>query len=195
VFYNGKEEMPDTIELKLSEAFKDAYTKEVLELTLTVYNINPGHNENIRKRSKALYEYSTIVAKVHENEKSGMSLAEALDAGVKYAKKHGVMSEFMEAHASEVLNMLLGEYDPVEARKVAAEEGYEDGFEMGVKHGVEKGLADGLEKGIEQGIEKGIKQGIGQSIFEIALRMKHNGRSTEDIIADTGITADQLERL
>jgi hypothetical protein len=62
VLYNGKDEMPDRLELRLSDAFREANTKEVLELTLTVYNINPGHNEDIRKSSESLFNYSTFVA-------------------------------------------------------------------------------------------------------------------------------------
>jgi hypothetical protein len=111
VFYNGKDEMPDIAELKLSEAFKDAYTKETLELTLTVYNINPGHNEGIRRRSRALWEYSTLVSKVHEYKKNGMELAEAIRAGVEYAMGNGIMPEFIRKHSSEVNNMLFAEYD------------------------------------------------------------------------------------
>jgi predicted transposase/invertase (TIGR01784 family) len=169
VFYNGRDDMPDTMELKLSEAFMDAHAKETLELTLTVYNINPGPNEEIRRRSKALWEYSTFVAKIHEYEKGGMSLADAISAGVKYALGNGIMPDFIKKHSSEVNNMLFAEYDPVEARKVAVEEGFEDGLE--------KGLADGLEKGQ----------------IEIVRRMKRNGRSTEEIVADTGMSAERVE--
>jgi predicted transposase/invertase (TIGR01784 family) len=167
VFYNGKDDMPDTIELKLSEAFKDAYAKETLELTLTVYNINPGHNEWIRSKSNALREYTTFVAKIHEYEKGGMSLAEAIGAGVKYALEHGIMHSFIRKHSSEVNNMLFVEYDPEEARKVAMEEGYEDGLEDGIA----KGHAD------------------------IVRRMKLNGRSTADIVADTGMSVKQIEKI
>jgi predicted transposase/invertase (TIGR01784 family) len=177
VFYNGKDEMPDTVELKLSEAFKDAHTKETLELTVTVYNINPGHNEGIRRRSKALWEYSTLVSKVHEYNKSGMELADAIAAGVEYAIGNGVMPEFIRKHSSEVNGMLFAEYDPVEARKVAMEEGFEDGFE------------DGLEEGITRGIVKGRDEGYA----EIVLHMKRNGRSATEIATDTGMSFEQIE--
>jgi predicted transposase/invertase (TIGR01784 family) len=183
VLYNGKENLPDTMELKLSEAFMDAYTKETLELTLTVYNINPGHNEHIRQKSKALWNYSTFVAKIHEYEKSGMPLADALRKGVEYCIKNGVMPEFIRKHSSEVNNMLFTEYNPAEARRVAIDEGFAQGSEYG--------HAQGLEQGIELGIEKGIEKGI----LDIARRMKRNGRSVESIAADTGLSVEQVENL
>jgi hypothetical protein len=159
VFYNGKDEAPDMMELKLSEAFKDAHTKETLELTVTVYNINPGHNEHIRGRSKAIRDYSTFIAKIHEYKKSGMTLADAIGAGVKYCIENGVMPEFIRKHSSEVRNMLFVEYDPVEARKVAIEEGYEDGFERGQEAGLEAGQKVGREIGREMGREEGREMG------------------------------------
>jgi predicted transposase/invertase (TIGR01784 family) len=194
VLYNGKDEMPDTFELKLSDAFMDAHTKETLELTVTVYNINPGHNEDIRGRSKALRDYSTFVAKVHEYEKGGMSLAEAIGEGVKYAIGNNVMPDFIERN-SEVSNMLFAEYDPEMARQVAMEEGYEDGLEKGLKDGLEKGLKDGIEKGLEKGLEKGKADGLAEGKAEIVRCMKSNGWSSEDIAASTGINPEQVEHI
>jgi predicted transposase/invertase (TIGR01784 family) len=100
-----------------------------------------------------------------------MDLTEAIEAGVKYAVENGVMPEFIRKHSSEVNGMLFAEYDPVEARKVAMEEGFEDGFE------------DGLENGRS---EKEI---------EIVLRMKRNGRNIAEIVADTGMSAEQVESI
>jgi predicted transposase/invertase (TIGR01784 family) len=175
VFYNGKEEMPDTLELKLSEAFKDAHTKETLELTVTMYNINPGHNEQIRSRSKALRDYSTFIAKIHEYEKSGTPLAEAIGSGVKYCIENGVMPEFIKKHSSEVMNMLFVEYDPVEARQVAIEEGYEDGREDGRKEGRKEGAADARR--------------------EYARRMKADGVDVALIGKYTSLSADEIGKL
>jgi predicted transposase/invertase (TIGR01784 family) len=96
---------------------------------VTVYNFTPGHNETIRNRSKALRDYSPFVAKVHAYEKGGMSLAEAIGEGVKYAIDNDIMPEFIEKKSSEVRNMLFEEYDPEMARQVAMEEGIEKGIE------------------------------------------------------------------
>jgi predicted transposase/invertase (TIGR01784 family) len=175
VLYNGKDEAQDIIKLKLSEAFIEnihAKTKETLELTLTVYNINPGHNEDIRNKSRALWEYSTFVAKIHELEKTGATLAEAVEAGVQYCIENDIMAEFLRKHSSEVNNMLFAEYDPVEARKVAIEEGYEDGFEEGFEDGIDKGRAE--------------------ERMQNAKRMKDEGLDTDLITKVTGLSKSAI---
>ncbi|MDR1042569.1 MAG: transposase, partial [Clostridiales Family XIII bacterium] len=63
--------------------------------------------------------------------------------------------------------------------------------EKGLADGLEKGLADGLEKGLADGLEKGIERGQ----TEIVQRMKRNGRSTEEIVADTGMSAELVESI
>jgi hypothetical protein len=47
VIYNGKDEYPEQKQLKLSSAFENAVAKELLELTVTVYNVNSGYNTKI----------------------------------------------------------------------------------------------------------------------------------------------------
>jgi predicted transposase YdaD len=177
VFYNGKDPMPDRMELRLSEAFVYAAAKEVLELTVTVYNINPGHNEEIRARSEALWNYSTFVGKIHEFERGGMALAEAIGEGVKYCIENDIMSGFLKENSSEVRNMLFTEYDPEEARKVAIEEGYEDGHEDGLRDGLARGFKDGRVEGLA----------------EVAWRMKAEGLDLALISKVTGLREEQIK--
>ncbi|GHU48285.1 hypothetical protein FACS1894200_05040 [Spirochaetia bacterium] len=64
VLYNGPDVKWDSKQLKLSDAFEDAgalgidCTKLPLELTVTVYNINPGHNEAMLRKSETLNGYT-----------------------------------------------------------------------------------------------------------------------------------------
>ena len=76
VLYNGKFPCPDYRELKLSDAFKSTTGLQAarnlnipLELTAKVYNINPGHNEAMLKKSRILDGYSIFVDKIWEYEK------------------------------------------------------------------------------------------------------------------------------
>ncbi|MDR0852799.1 MAG: Rpn family recombination-promoting nuclease/putative transposase, partial [Clostridiales Family XIII bacterium] len=45
VLYNGTTPIDDKETLRLSDAFEEGEAKGQLELTVTMYNINPGHNE------------------------------------------------------------------------------------------------------------------------------------------------------
>ena len=51
VFYNGDKTRPEREVLKLSDAYENQSDEPQLELICTVYNINPGNNEDLKKRS------------------------------------------------------------------------------------------------------------------------------------------------
>ena len=67
VFYNGGETRPEREVLKLSDAYENQSDEPQLELMCTVYNINPGNNEDLKKRSQTLREYMIFVGYVNEN--------------------------------------------------------------------------------------------------------------------------------
>lgn len=50
VFYNGLRDMPEKLELKLSDAFAVQSENPELELKVQILNINPGMNEDVKER-------------------------------------------------------------------------------------------------------------------------------------------------
>jgi predicted transposase/invertase (TIGR01784 family) len=130
VLYNGKEPYPDHQELKLSTAFKSEESINSLELTVQIYNINHGCNPKILEKSKILGSYSLFVEKIREynNEKT---LEESVKAAIIYCIDNNILKGFFRVHASEVLNMLITEWNTDDAIAVAREEGWEDGWEEG----------------------------------------------------------------
>jgi len=145
VLYNGKYKYPDYKALKLSDAFKDieglklADNNEMpLELIVHVYNINHGHNSEILKKSETLDGYSMFINKIREYQKQEKSLEKTFRSAINYCIKNNILKDYLEAHASEVLNMLLGEWNQEEAIEVAREEALEDGIEIGMEKGQEK---------------------------------------------------------
>ena len=136
VLYNGKDNYPDYKVLKLSDAFKDIEGLKLsesdaapLELIVQVYNINHGHNSEILKRSGTLDSYSIFIGKIREYQKQEKSLEEAGRNAINYCIKNNILKDYLEAHASEVLNMLMGEWDKEEYLEVACEEAREEGME------------------------------------------------------------------
>jgi predicted transposase/invertase (TIGR01784 family) len=101
------------------------------------------------------------------------------------------MSGFLKENSSEVRNMLFTEYDPVEARKVAIEEGFEDGLEQGIEKGMEKGI----EKGRESGIKEGRAEGVAEERLKTAKRMKAAGMDSALIVEFTGLSEDEVMAL
>jgi len=146
VLYNGASPCPDEQTLKLSEAFERAASlgipeKEApsLELVARVININQGRNEGIVRRCKTLNGYCAFIGKVREYEREGHSLEEAIRKAATYCRDHDILKEFLEKNASEVINMLLTEWNWDDAKQVWYEEGMEEGLEKGREEGREEG--------------------------------------------------------
>ena len=69
ILYNGIKPFPEKSVYRLSDSFMRSPGSPIaLELVVTVYNINKGHNEEIVRRSESLYGYVTLVTKVREYE-------------------------------------------------------------------------------------------------------------------------------
>lgn len=76
--------------------------------------------------------------------------SEAVDrAVIECIEQNGELTQILLEHRSEVVNMLLAEFDE-EAfiRDIHAE---------GLAEGLEKGMEKGLEEGLEKGLEKGLR--------------------------------------
>jgi len=138
VLYNGKEEFPDEQIYRLSELFdkpenlgipENAYP--LLELEVKMLNINEGRNAAIANRCRKLAEYSAFMAKVHEYWKETGDLEEAIKKAIKYCESHDILKEYLQVHGSEVLNMILTEWNTEDAIAFAREEGREEGLEEG----------------------------------------------------------------
>ena len=136
VLYNGLDPYPDEGILKLSDAFESTVPlglpekgEPSLELTVRVININEGKNEAIARKCQTLAEYSVFVAKVREYEKEGYSREEAVKKAVIYCRDYDILKEFMEQNGSEVMNMVLTEWNWDDALDVRYEEGREEGLE------------------------------------------------------------------
>ena len=186
VLYNGVAAYPDEKVLKLSEAFESSASigiseegKPSLELTVRIININHGRNEKIVCRSKTLNEYSAFIGKVREYEKEGNSREEAIRKAVRYCREHDILKEFLEANATEVLSMLLGEWNWDVAKQVWHEEGREEG----------------LEEGLEKGREEGLEEGLGKGREEIARNALAEGASIEFVQKITGFDIDKIKSL
>jgi predicted transposase/invertase (TIGR01784 family) len=129
VLYNGDKEYPDTAELKLSDAFEDVDIPDLLELTVRVYNINDGRNKEILEKSKSLSDYAAFIDLIKKNKTKGFSLEKSVKEAIKYCIANGIMKEYLEAHASEVSNMLYAEFNMDDALQMRFEEGKDEALE------------------------------------------------------------------
>ena len=155
-FYNGVEPLEDNkdyMELHLSDAFicaesnhlaTDAAsspisTRPCLECTARVYNINYGHNQELMARCRTLEEYSILIGRISSKVRTGIPLEQAADTAVQECIRDGILQDFLIKHRSEVVGMLLEEFDMDEYIKMERRDSYEDGHEDGLAMGLAEG--------------------------------------------------------
>lgn len=145
VFYNGKANMPEKVEYRLSDLFQKRLPHPELELMVTVYNINPGMNEELLEACCLLKEYMLFTTKIRENRKT-MKLEAAVNKAVDDCIREGILSDFLRAQRAEVIAMSIYEYDQEGHMEVVREEGWEDGHAAGLSQGLIQGR---MELGLE----------------------------------------------
>jgi hypothetical protein len=182
VLYNGKTPYPDNATLKLSDAFESGTELGLpekgvpaLELEVTVLNITMGRNEEIVKRCETLAAYSAFVGKVEEYEKGEAGREESIKKAIKYCIEHDILRDFLNENSSEVMNMLMTEWNWDDALAVRFEEG--------------------LEEGREQGREQGLEQGREESLEEVAKNALAQGLPVDVIKTITGLDAEIIKNL
>jgi hypothetical protein len=132
VLYNGSAPYPEKSVLQLSDMFKDISvlglerTNPALDLEVKVLNINEGKNKAVVDRCRLLAQYSAFVSKVREFEKDGHGLKIAIKKAVIYCRDHDILKELLVENASEVMNMLMTEWNWDDALAVRFEEGREE---------------------------------------------------------------------
>lgn len=133
------------VEYKLSDLFQKKLEEPELELNVTVYNINPGLNEELLEACQLLKEYTLFTAKIRENRKS-MDLEAAINKAVEDCIREGILADFLREQKAEVVAMSIFEYDQEGHMEVIREEGWEDGHRQGLSQGLIQGR---MELGME----------------------------------------------
>ena len=163
VFYNGREDYPDRMVMKLSEMYGKKEKNPSLELEVVILNINEGHNKALMDACRTLREYAIYTAKVRRNVRErNQPLTNAVESAVSECIREGVLESFLRKQRAEAISVSIFEYDF--ARHMAAiseesrEEGYRQGQEELLKKMIQKKLSDGksaeqIAKELEQGEE------------------------------------------
>jgi hypothetical protein len=102
----------------------------------------------------SLYGYSFFINKIREYQAQGLTLEELITPVIEYCIKNNILKDYLEAHASEVINMIFGEYDRemdiAVNRREAMEEGREEGHKEVLKL-FEQGLSvDEVKERLQQ---------------------------------------------
>lgn len=142
-FYNGKEKWEKELTLKLSDSYMVKEEEAMLELSVKVININPEEEHEILKKCQVLKEYGQFIEIIgkYEQQQSEDAYKKAIEECI----EKGILADYLKRKGSEVVNMLIAEYDYDLDIEVQREEAYESGLEDGKEIGKELGVAEGKE--------------------------------------------------
>ena len=186
VLYNGTRDMPERMELKLSDAFMHPDESSGIEFTAIMININYGMNKDLMAACGTLEEYAIFIDRVRRYADMNMSSAEiekAVDKAVNECIKEGVLADFLAAHKAEVKGMILTDYDEEKTMEMFKREYRQDGYSEGRLEGEQIGYSKGEEIG--RNLEK----------LNIAMNMKAKGMSDKEIADLLDVTPERLKEI
>ena len=132
VFYNGSTPIDDCYTSRLSDAFYHVTDNPSLELIVTTFNVNAGHNTKLMSHCQILKEYSIYVAKVRSFTEQ-MPLDDAVQKAVTECIQENILADFLRKNQAEVIAMSIFEYDKVEEEKKLRKAEFDAGVEQGLK--------------------------------------------------------------
>ena len=207
VFYNGTEKRPEKEVLKLSDAFINHTDTPEIELTVTVYNINPNNNTQLLEKSEVLRGYMIFVNRVRENLEHKKKIAQnapeydeaayeedlekAINEAIDYCVKHHIMEEFFRENRSEVTKSMVLDYTWERREELIRAEEYEDGK----REGLEIGRAEGEKCGRAEGEKRGRAEGEKATHRFLINKWLQKGKTIAEIAEDLGKSEEYVESL
>ena len=173
IFYNGKDELPDSITFKLSDAFTIQEDEVNLELKATLLNINPGHNEELKKACKTLNDYSEYTFRVREYAQT-MDIETAVETAITECIREGILADFLSNNRAEAKKVSIYEYDYEKHMRQEREASWNDGHEAGIETGRKEMLWEQVKKKLVKG----------KSLLQIAEDLEEDVVTIEKLIKE-----------
>ena len=146
VLYDGDRDEPIEKIMRLSDAFGGDSSS--LELVVTAFNIDYGLPQPLFRNCPYLSDYSTLVGKVKEGIRLGLTRRDAIRRAVQFCLDNNIMRDYLLRHSEEVFDMLALEWNLNDALQARFEEGYEDGHNKGINAGIESVALNMLRSGM-----------------------------------------------
>lgn len=176
-FYNGTQDQPDKIVLKLSDAFAITSSDESdgsegskgsknnnskckeseklekpedydVEVKVTMLNINYGKNKELMEACKPLKEYAWLVESVRQYQNEKKNLEAAIDSAIDDMPRDFVIRKYIIGHRAEVKKMFVSEWTEQEMLQRDRNEAHKKGLIEGRAEGAQALLARLQENGM-----------------------------------------------
>ena len=170
VFYNGAEDAPVEQEMRLSDAFMtdEAECGTIsLEVVVKFINVNYEKGAELLTKCKTMQGYSVLIYKIREKHRAHGDLAAAIEESIMECESEGILADFLKEHGGEVMSFLFEKMSREECEAVREADGFAAGYEQG----------EAAEKRV------------------IAANFKKAGIDIDVIAANTGLTAEEIEKL
>ena len=177
VFYDGNDTSFEQQTLKLSDAFETQSDK--LELTVHVYTLADGMNEELKRECLPIGEYSFFSNSYKHFLLLIMVIDHADDAAAKYCLENNVMIDYLKNNPKELIDMFGFEWNEKEEREAL------------IEISEERGEARGEARGLERGKLEGKLEGKIEAIKEL---MRNLNLSPEKAMAAVGIAPSEFSR-
>ena len=169
VFYDGNDTSFEQQTLKLSDAFETQSDK--LELTVHVYNLADGMNDELKRKCLPIGEYSIFSNAYKHFRQQKMEIDHAVDAAIKYCLENNVMVDYLKNNQKEVIALFGFEWNEKEEREALLEIGEERGEARGRLEGKIESIKE-LMRNLNWSPEKAMTAlGIAPSEFSRYLTM------------------------
>lgn len=147
VFYNGSDEEPDRKEIRLTELFypQEKVAQPAVECIAVMLNINYGHNLDLMEKCRKLKEYAYFIRIIREYLNKGDKIETAVNCAIEICIQKEILKDILQKNRSEVLNVILTEFDENLYSKSLREEGREEGIIEGKKEGKKEGMKAFIE--------------------------------------------------
>ncbi|MGN8773462.1 hypothetical protein [Candidatus Weimeria sp. HCP3S3_B5] len=123
---------PESSVLRLSDAYEGDGDIEVL---VTMLNINYGKNKELMEACRPLGEYAWFIDRVRTLQKDKNDLGTAVYTAIDQMPEDYMIKPFLLDNRSEVMKMVLTEYDQEKTIEKAVDEGRREGRKEGLKEG------------------------------------------------------------
>ena len=147
------------------------------------------------EKCRRLEEYSEFVSRIYDALSKGMSLKRAIETAMDSCIEEGILKDVLIRQKTEVMHMLLTEFDEKKYKRSVYQDGYEDGVREGEISGFTKGEASGFTKGEASGLRKGQAQGREDALRDLARKKASQGKDVAIIAAELETDAETVERL
>lgn len=140
-FYNGAGDIPETVFLKLSDAYYTEEKEPALELKVIMLNLNTGNNRKLLESCRTLKEYMQYVERVRSYvRQQDMTLETAVERAVDECIKENILADFLRRNRAEAIYMSIFEYDEEKELALIRKDEYNAGVKAGKREGIKEGM-------------------------------------------------------